>query len=211
MIAGEAAARAFVASRCDVVAMRRLERFAELLVNENMRQNLVAAASLETVWSRHIADSAQLLDHVPRETGLWLDLGTGAGFPGVVIAIMRPNKNMKLVEGRARRIDWLRSLCDQLELARCEVVGQRLEHVAPFAAGAISARAFAPLPKLLHLSARFSTDRTYWLLPKGRSAAQELSELAPNWRKRFHVEPSATDPTAGIIVGGPRAPAELEV
>lgn len=201
MIATEDEARRFVAGLCDDVAMDRLECFSGALAEENSRQNLVARGTLENVWQRHIADSAQLLGHVPRETGTWLDLGTGAGLPGLIIAAMRPDWRVVLVESRKRRVEWLERMRTELGLARCEVVGKRLELVESFQTGVISARAFAPLPRLLDLSARFSTADTHWLLPKGRSAAQELQELPKRLRKLFHVEPSQTDPDAGIIVG----------
>ena len=203
MILGEEQARAFVAARCDEAAVQRLERFVEALSEENTRQNLVARATLDTVWQRHIADSAQLLDHVPRGTACWLDLGTGAGLPGLVIAAMRPDWPVVLVESRKRRVEWLERMRTELQLANCRILGQRLELVESFESGVISARAFAPLPRLLDLSARFSTARTVWLLPKGRSAAQELQELPRRLRKMFHVEPSQTDAEAGIIVGKP--------
>jgi 16S rRNA (guanine527-N7)-methyltransferase len=88
-----------------------------------------------------------------------------------------------------------------LGLENCRVLGTRLENVETFAAGAIVARAFAPLGKLLQLSARFSTHDTFWVLPKGRSAAQELSEQPAAVRALFHVEQSCTDPEGGILVG----------
>ena len=114
MIASETAARQFCAERTDEAGFQRLERFAALLRAENERQNLVSAASLESVWQRHFADSLQLLDHVSRgteglpeaETGRWLDLGTGAGFPGLALAIARSDVTIVLVESRKRRVDW---------------------------------------------------------------------------------------------------------
>ncbi len=192
------------------LAMERLEQLVEMLVLENVNQNLVSAASLDEVWRRHIVDSAQLLRFVPRETsagdsGVWLDLGTGAGFPGLVIAALRPEMEVLMVESRARRIDWLDRACEELDLPQAVVLGQRLELVETRKVDAISARAFAPLDKLLALSARFSTGRTIWLLPKGRSAAQELAMLTPKAlsgrRHTFHVEQSLTDTEAGILVG----------
>lgn len=201
MIASEQEARAFVAARCDAAAMDRIERLIAALREENERQNLVARATLESVWQRHIADSAQLLDHVPRETSLWLDLGSGAGLPGLVVAAMRPQWTVALVESRRRRIEWLERMVGELALDYCRVEGARLEHAQTVNAGVISARAFAPLGRILELSARFSTSDTLWLLPKGRSAAQELSELPAPRRALFHVEQSHTDAEAGIIVG----------
>jgi 16S rRNA (guanine527-N7)-methyltransferase len=204
MISDEHHARSFVAERCDDAAMERLDALAAALREENQRQNLVSAASLDHVWQRHIADSAQLLDHVPRGTlpgELWMDLGSGAGFPGLVIAAMSPDMRVVLVESRKRRIEWLESMIQRLGLVHCRVAGMRLELLEGPLARVISARAFAPLDKLLSLSARFSTGDTCWVLPKGRSAALELQGVSGKWQGLFHVEQSATDPEAAILVG----------
>ena len=210
MITGEVEARAWLEllPEWSAEAAERLERLVALLVEESARQNLVSATSLAAVWQRHIADSAQLLAHVPRETSSpWLDLGTGAGFPGLVIAALRPECEVLMVESRSRRAEWLETARIALGLERAKIVGTRLELVPIRKFCVISARAFAPLPRLLELSARFSTADTLWLLPKGRSAPQELQELS-GWDHLFHVEHSLTDPEAGIIVGtlaGPKA------
>ena len=203
MIGSEAEALAWLAQLPDAnpAALERLERLAALLGAENSRQNLVSAASLAHMWQRHIVDSAQLLTLVPRETASpWLDLGTGAGFPGLVVAALRPEMEMLLVESRTRRIDWLARAVNLLALPNVQVIGSRLELVATRPVAVISARAFAPLDKLLELSARFSTSDTLWLLPKGRSARDEVDQLM-GWEHLFHVERSITDPDAGIIVG----------
>lgn len=202
MIAAEDEARALVAQWGDAAALGRLDELARMLRAENEHQNLVSSGTMCEVWHRHIADSAQLLAFVPRELdGPWLDLGTGAGFPGLVIAALRPEFGVRLVESRRKRVEWLERTKLALGLERCRVVGSRLEQVESFPASVISARAFAPLPQLFDLSQRFSTERTVWLLPKGRSAAQELSELPESRRRLFHVEQSRTNPEAGIIVG----------
>ncbi len=185
---------------CDAEAMTRLERLVELLSAENERQNLVSKTSLAEVWRRHIADSAQLLSYVPRGTSPWLDLGTGAGFPGLVIAALRPECEVLMVESRARRVEWLERARIDLGLSNAKVLATRLELLETRQVAVISARAFAPLAKLLSLSARFSTAATIWALPKGRSAQQELDELR-GWRHVFHVKQSLTEPHAGIIVG----------
>ena len=204
MIVDEAQARDWVAGlpQADRLAMERLAQLGALLAEENGRQNLVSAASLAEYWRRHVADSAQLLSHVPRETSPspWLDLGTGAGFPGLAIACLLPDAEVIMVESRARRIEWLNRAAEVLGLTKASVIGSRLELVPDRKVGVISARAFAPLDKLLALSARFSTTTTQWLLPKGRSAAQELHDLT-GWHHMFHVEQSLTDPESGIIVG----------
>lgn len=209
MIENEEAARAFCAERCDAAAIVRLEQFAALLADENARQNLVSAASLQSVWQRHLADSVQLLDHVPREASgasPWLDLGSGAGMPGLVLALARPDLRIGLVESRRMRIDWLEGITRHFALANCTIHGSRLENVESHDVGVITARAFAPLGKLLNLSARFSTHSTRWVLPKGRSGAQELAMQPAQIRSMFHVEQSQTDPEAGILIGTGRPP-----
>ena len=198
----ETPARAFVEGLTNAAGMLRLEALSAALINENQRQNLISRPSEAQMWVRHIADSAQLLRFVPRETPSrpWLDLGTGAGFPGLVIAALRPEWKIVLVESRARRVEWLEHMVRELDLGNCRVEGRRLELVEPFKASVISARAFAPLEKLLSLSVPFSTKATTYLLPKGRSAAQELQVMPRKIRGMFHVEQSLTDEEAGIIV-----------
>ncbi|MEL7187985.1 MAG: 16S rRNA (guanine(527)-N(7))-methyltransferase RsmG [Pseudomonadota bacterium] len=205
LITNETEAKAYCERWADVQAMERLEQFRCLLLEENQKQNLISKPSEELIWQRHFADSAQLLEYVPRETVTipkepWLDLGTGAGFPGLIIAILRPDWPMVLVESRARRVEFLERCSDTLSLDHCRVDGQRLERISPFPVSVISARAFAPLKKLLSLSAPFSTKSTRYLLPKGRSAAHELEEQKKSIRAMFHVKQSLTDSDAGIIV-----------
>ncbi len=187
----------------DEADMARLSTLVDFLLDENQRQNLVARGTLPHVWVRHIVDSAQLL-HVSRETlsdGEWLDLGTGAGFPGLVIAALQPDRPVILVDSRKLRTDWLQRAANALSLANVRVVQSRVEDLPSSAHAVISARAFAPLDKLVTLSARFSTPDTIWLLPKGARAAQELQMLPESWNHLFHVEHSLTDAHAGIITG----------
>lgn len=184
-------------------ALARLEMLVDALREENSRQNLVSRPSLDAVWQRHIIDSAQLL-HVSRETvphGPWLDLGSGAGFPGLVIAALETERPVTLVDSRRLRTDWLSRAAGLMGLGNVEVVLSRVEDLPERHWQVISARAFAPLERLLDLAARFSTPETLWLLPKGGRAQQELDGLSPEWKCAFHVEQSLTDPTAGIILG----------
>lgn len=200
MLSTEDQARDFVRSLCDSEAFERLELLVARLKIENEKQNLVARSTLETVWQRHIADSAQLIGHVSRETGVWLDLGSGAGFPGLVIAAMRPMRKVVLVEARRLRFQWLAAMSGAVDVPNCSVIGRDLRHVETFEASVITARAFAPLDRLIEVSARFSTKSTEWVLPKGSSAAQEIALLPKHLRSRFHVKQSLTDPSARIVV-----------
>lgn len=180
---------------------RQLDRFVALLVAENAEQNLIAASTIPTMWVRHIADSAQLLTLDRRDgEGLWIDLGSGPGLPGLVVAILS-SRPMLLVESRKRRCDFLRTVLGELGLGHVEVAEAPLERVATRPAATISARAFAPLDRLLALSARFSTESTHWLLPKGRNAVKELALLPQPWQRMFHVEQSRTDAESQILVG----------
>lgn len=199
----ESAARDWLARTFTPTAAQwaRLERFAAMLVAENDRQNLIAASTIPTLWVRHIADSAQLLALDTRDgKGLWIDLGSGPGLPGLVIAILS-ERPMLLVESRRRRCDFLRAVITELALDHVEVVEAPLERVATRPAATISARAFAPLDRLIDLSARFSTESTRWLLPKGRNAVKELALLPQPWQNLFHVEQSRTDADSQILVG----------
>ena len=204
ILSSETEARAWFASvlGCDEAALGRLDHLVELLRAENANQNLVSAASLEQVWVRHLADSAQLL-LVSRETlgGTWLDLGSGAGFPGLVVALLRPDLEVILVESRAKRIAWLDHAIDALGIANASVAGSRLQTLETIPAATISARAFAPLPQLIAISTRFSTPQTRWLLPKGRNGRQELLEMPKSIQTMFHVEHSLTDPDSVILFG----------
>lgn len=204
LLRDENEARAYVAERCAPASLDALDELAVRLRHANSTQNLIAKSTTDSIWLRHFADSAQLLDHVddvPRETAIWLDLGSGAGFPGLVIAIMRPQTSVVLVESRNLRIQWLREVSEALGLQKCRVDGNDVGRIATIEASVISARAFAPLPRLVELSARFSTKATYWVLPKGRSAAQDIATLPDALQTRFHVKQSVTDSEAGIIVG----------
>lgn len=207
MIDSEVSARFGVAQSCPQDAMLRFDCLIAALRVENQIQNLVAKNSLLFSWQRHVADSLQILDHVPRGTSNCLDLGSGAGFPGLVLAIARTSMEVHLVESRRLRTVWLERMVSELELSNARVHGSTVANVPTFEAQLITARAFAPLPKLLGSAARFSTERTVWVLPKGRSAAQEVTGLPKELRSMFHVKPSRTDTGSGIVVGQGRVEA----
>ena len=180
--------------------IERLDAFVALLRAENLRQNLVSNASLDAIWERHILDSAQLTRFAPAGARTWLDLGTGAGFPGLLVPLFHP-ASVILVEARRLRADFLRAAASVLGVAaRVEILASKLEAVPTRAVDVISARAFAPLPKLLALAERFSTSGTVWILPKGRNAKSELDAARSSWQGDFRLEPSLTDADAGIIV-----------
>jgi 16S rRNA (guanine527-N7)-methyltransferase len=176
----------------------RVDQFVALLREENGHQNLVSATSLDHVFARHIVDSAQLWRLTP-EASSWLDLGSGAGLPGLIIAMLS-DAPVTLVESRRLRAEWLKRVADILGLTNVTVEAARLELVRTSPVGVITARAFAPLPKIFALAHRFSTEETRWILPKGRSAVEELASIATTWHGSFHMEPSVTDPDSAILI-----------
>jgi 16S rRNA (guanine527-N7)-methyltransferase len=178
----------------------RLEAFEALLRAENEHQNLVSKASLESLWQRHVLDSVQLIQFAPAGASSWLDLGTGAGFPGLMVPLFHPAIAV-LVESRKLRSEFLRTAASVLGIAeRVEVLCAKLENVPARKFDVISARAFAPLPKLLALAERLSTPETIWILPKGRNAKSELEAAQSSWQGDFRLEPSLTDAEARIVV-----------
>jgi len=179
--------------------LERLEAFAILLREENERQNLVSRGSLDQLWTRHILDSAQLVRFAP-SAATWLDLGTGAGFPGLIVSLIHPAR-VTLVEERKLRVEFLVRAATLLGIAeKTEIIGARIEAVSTRTFDALSARAFAPLSKLLSLASRFATEETVWVLPKGRNAKSELEAARSSWQGDFRLEASLTDADAQIIV-----------
>jgi 16S rRNA (guanine527-N7)-methyltransferase len=179
--------------------LRRLEAFVEFLISENDRQNLVSRGTLAAVWERHILDSSQLLRFAPADAS-WIDLGTGAGFPGLILAALATG-HFTLVEARRLRVEFLIRGAEMLGVSdRVEVLLSKVETLPARPYDVISARAFAPLDKLLRLGMPFSTSETIWILPKGRNAQSELDAARASWQGEFRIEPSLTDADAGIIV-----------
>jgi 16S rRNA (guanine527-N7)-methyltransferase len=176
----------------------RLGAYVALLKAESGRQNLVSVATLDRVWERHIADSAQLVRYEPFAGASWIDIGSGAGLPGIVIACLADGP-VALVEPRRLRADFLHNVVESLELD-ATVVCAKVERVEG-TYDVITARAVAPLPQLLKISAHLSTRKTVWALPKGRSAERELAEARKAWQGSFRVEPSVTDGESYIVVG----------
>lgn len=193
----EEEARAWIRDRYGVSRETRLKTFVTLLRAEAGQQNLIAPSTLDQIWSRHIVDSAQLMGAAP-EKGLWLDIGSGAGLPGLVIALLR-DEPIELVEPRKLRTDFLARCASELELANVAIHTARIERTTGPAV-VISARAVASLDAVLRIAAHRSTSSTVWILPKGRNAQSEVEEARRKWHGSFHVEPSITAPDSLIVV-----------
>lgn len=176
----------------------KIEAYAALLRSENERQNLVSASTLEHAWGRHILDSAQLVRFEPHAGASWIDIGSGAGLPGIIIACLVEGP-VTLVEPRRLRAEFLHKVAESLQLG-VKIVCSKAERVEG-AFEVLTGRAVAALPEFLKISAHLSTRNTVWALPKGRNALAELAEARRAWQGVFHVERSVTDADSYIIVG----------
>jgi len=175
----------------------KLEAYAALLREENARQNLVSASTLDSLWDRHILDSAQLVRFEPHAGASWADIGSGAGLPGIVIACLVEGP-VALIEPRRLRAEFLHNVAESLRLKVSVVTGRAERAGGKY--DVITARAVAKLSELLKISAHLSTRNTVWTLPKGRSARAELAEAQQAWQGTFHVEQSVTDVDSWIVV-----------
>lgn len=192
-------ARGWVGSRYSAAVLHRLDTYVALIAAENHNQNLVAPSTIPTIWSRHIVDSAQLLLHAPGYWQYWVDIGAGAGLPGVVIAILT-EKRVTLIEPRRLRADFLKRCAEVLDvdvaILQAKAEGVSIEQPVDV----VSARAVAKLDTLFAASAHFSTKNTTYILPKGEGAKSEVAVARRSWHGTFHVEQSIVDPKSGIVV-----------
>lgn len=192
----------------------KLLAYVALLEQWQPRINLVAGATLPDVWHRHLADSAQLLALAPK-SGKWLDIGSGAGFPGLVIAIMAHGSagpRVTLIESDRRKCAFLAEVARHTGIS-VEIHTARIEQIATQrmlgAVDVVSARALAPLVRLIPLSLPFFGDATLGLFPKGRDAESEVTQARAAWDFDVEMTPSLTDAAARIVaIRRPRARTE---
>ncbi|WP_338061574.1 16S rRNA (guanine(527)-N(7))-methyltransferase RsmG [Sphingomonas pollutisoli] len=177
-----------------------MERFVDLVIAESQQQNLIARSTFAEIWTRHVVDSAQLLPLAEHTPGAWLDIGSGAGFPGVVVATLT-DRPVTLAEPRKRRVAFLEAAAEALGIAaRTSIFAGKVEALKAAPVGVISARAVATLDHLLAGAADLATKDTLWLLPKGQLARDEVAIARRAWHGAFHVEQSLTNKESLIVV-----------
>lgn len=180
----------------------KLAEFLKLVIKWNPKINLVSAGSLAQAWNRHILDSAQLWTMVPAASGIWLDVGSGGGFPGLVIAILAqqaaPDLQVVLVESDRRKAVFLQEAVRLLELSS-EVRCSRVEKLSPIGATVLTARAVASLADLLPMAERHLASTGVSLFPKGQRHLIELSEVRQHWQMQTDVLVSKTDNDAAVL------------
>jgi 16S rRNA (guanine527-N7)-methyltransferase len=189
----------------------RLDRFADLLLAWQSKINLVAPASLSRLWTRHIADSLQLLTLVedlpdlPASPLVWVDLGSGGGFPGIIVACAladRPGSTVHLVESNLKKVAFLREAI-RVTGAPARVHAMRIEDFAASFAerpDVVSARALAPLPDLLKLAFPLLKTGATGLFLKGQDVEAELTAASKYWKFELQLVPSVTSPDGRIVV-----------
>jgi 16S rRNA (guanine527-N7)-methyltransferase len=204
----EAFQTAFAVSR---ETLERLRTYADLLSRWQKTINLVAPSTLDEVWHRHFADSAQLWQHRPDDARTWLDLGSGAGFPGLVLAILdagsgtdtKPAGRHILVESDSRKAAFLREVARQTGVV-VDILCMRVESPETRAkigvVDCVTARALAPLPRLLELAAPYFTASTLGLFPKGREVTAEIEEAARAWQFTYALKPSMTGDGSSVLL-----------
>jgi len=184
--------------------VEKLEAYAELLASWQKAVNLVAPSTIEQIWHRHFADSAQILSHA-QDAKSWVDLGSGAGFPGLVIAILLANHKdhvVHLIESNGRKCAFLSEVVRRtgapavVHAGRIEEIAQK-NRVAPV--DIVTSRALAPLTSLLGLACGFFGEKTVGLFLKGREAEQEIDEAAKHWVFEYGCKPSRTSGDGKIV------------
>jgi 16S rRNA (guanine527-N7)-methyltransferase len=190
-----------VASGVSRETLARLKAYVSLLTEWNARHNLVSGASLNDVWKRHIWDSAQLAPRLPPDAKRLIDLGSGAGFPALVLAAMfreKPDVRVVLTESTTKKCHFLEAAAERMEL-KVEVRNARIEDAGREPFDVITARACAPLEKLLGYAQPFQGKDTVCLFLKGQSIDVELTQARKSWNIKAIRHESRSDPSGVIL------------
>jgi 16S rRNA (guanine527-N7)-methyltransferase len=195
--------QAFLAA-CPVTheTIHKLNAYKEILFSWNERMNLVSASTLPQIWTRHFLDSAQLMQFIPETAATLADMGAGAGFPGLVLAIMAKEMKRPLsvhaIEGTGKKADFLQAVVDALSL-NVVVRKGRVEDIKDFKADVVTARALKALPDLLKYANRLIHKDSICLFLKGRGAIDELTEAKKYWTFQLEIHPSLSDDSGKIL------------
>lgn len=183
--------------------IERLEQFAELTRKWNPSINLVAKSTIADLWTRHIVDSAQLFQFAPESTARWTDIGSGGGFPGIVLAAISVEKSpqiqFSLIESDQRKATFLRTAARELGL-KVTVIADRVEKAEAQNADVLTARALSSLSDLFPYVIRHLSPSGMAVLPKGKSYAEEIQVAQADWHFEVTSQPSMTDEQARILV-----------
>ena len=197
--------------------LNRLTVFDAVLIDWSSRHNLIARSTIEDRWDRHYRDSAQLFALVPEQAKTLVDIGSGAGFPGLVLAAMGEARGLEvsLVESTGKKAAFLNAAIDAMGLNNARVIPQRIESITVSAPDVVTARALAQLGKLLAYAHEFAGEETLLIFPKGQDVEAELTEASKSWHILVEKHPSVTSPGSTILTirnfrpKGPNSPRKL--
>lgn len=176
-----------------------LEIYAALLRKWNPAINLIAPNTVAEIETRHIADAKQLVEISASTAASWVDLGSGGGLPGLVVAISKPDCSVTLVESDQRKAAFLRNAVREMALKNVTILNARIEAVDRLDAANVSARALAPLPQLMaYVDRHLASDGIAWLM-KGRNWQAEVAEARKTWQFDLKAYPSTTERDAAIL------------
>ncbi|MCI2394673.1 16S rRNA (guanine(527)-N(7))-methyltransferase RsmG [Aliiroseovarius sediminis] len=182
--------------------MERLERYAQLLKKWNPAINLVAPSTIDALWSRHFLDSIQIFSLAPEKVTKWCDMGTGGGFPGLIIAILAkesdPERQTVCIESDLRKATFLRTVARETGV-NAMILSKRIEGAEPQEADIVSARALAPLKDLLGYADRHLSPQGHCIFLKGENYRSEVEEALETWQFALDTYPSKTNPDAVVL------------
>lgn len=180
-----------------------LKNYEKLLCEWQQKFNLVSNASLEDCWNRHFSDSAQLYQYIPQNAELAYDFGSGAGFPGMVLAIMAKEKTpylkFKLIESIGKKTLYLKEVA-AMSGANVEIINERIEKLPVEKADVITSRAMASLKTLLEYAYKFCKPETVCIFPKGKKYAEEIAEAKKFWNFKCSLKPSEESEEGRILI-----------
>ena len=182
----------------------KLKHYQSMLIEWQARFNLVSSSTLEDAWNRHFLDSAQLFSLIPNQAKILYDFGSGAGFPGMVLAIMAnekmPNLQVSLIESTTKKTLYLNEVKTVLNLSNVTVLNKRTEDILLPPADVITARAVASLDKLLGYVFKFTNRQTKLIFPKGKSYREELETAAKLWNFKLEVCKNETSADGVVLL-----------
>lgn len=181
----------------------KLKTYQQLLSEWQTKFNLVSSTTLETAWERHFLDSAQLFKYIPQDAKVMYDFGSGAGFPGLVLAVMANEKTpylkINLVEATSKKTLYLNHVKEQLNI-NVNIINDRIEKIVPERADVITSRALASLEELFRYVYKFCSRQTVCIFPKGKKYAEEIATARKNWNFDVRIEPSEQSDKGRILI-----------
>ncbi len=179
--------------------VNKLSFFVDKLQKKQAEINLISRASTDDFWIRHVIDSVQLTRFVSRETNSGSDFGSGGGLPGIVLSIINPQIEFKLIESRAKKAEFLNEVVQEMSL-NAKVFQSRIENLTPWKEDLITARALAPLDKLIPLLFPFVENTTTLILPKGKNVQDEIIAFEKKWSAEIEYHKSLTSEEGTILL-----------